>query len=337
MEYFVNDYSEICHPKILDRMRDYLTDPQAGYGYDIHCDNAKELLYKEMGRSDGDIHFIPGGTQANLVAIAAFLRPHQAVIGAQTAHIHDHEAGSIESRGHKIYLADSPDGKLRPEAIDRLVQSHQAENTAHPKLVYISDTTEVGTVYTKGEIKALYNYCEDEGLLLYIDGARLGSALTSPANDMTLADFAKYSHAFFIGGTKNGALLGEALVIMKDDLKEDFRVIMKQNGAILAKSFVTGLQFEVLFEDGLYYDLATHANRLALKLADALQAKGYQLIQEAQSNQIFPIFTKEKIRELRENFAFEDWAEEGEGLYSVRFVTSWATKESSVDALIRAL
>lgn len=337
MEYFVNDYSEICHPRILDRMRDHLTDPQAGYGYDIHCDRAKELLYKEMGRSDGDIHFIPGGTQANLVAIAAFLRPHQAVIGARTAHIHDHEAGAIESRGHKIYLADSPDGKLRPEAIDPLVQSHQAENTAHPKLVYISDTTEVGTVYTKKEIKALYDYCESRDLILYIDGARLGSALTSPANDMSLADFAKYSHAFFIGGTKNGAMIGEALVIMKDELKEDFRVIMKQNGAILAKSFVTGIQFEVLFEDGLYYDLADHANKLAMKLAEALQEKGYNLIQDAQSNQIFPIFTKEKIRELRENFAFEDWAEEGEGLYSVRFVTSWATKESSVDALIRAL
>ncbi|WP_304262190.1 low specificity L-threonine aldolase [Kallipyga massiliensis] len=337
MEYFVNDYSKICHPRILDRMRDHLTDPQAGYGYDIHCDRAKELLYKEMGRSDGDIHFIPGGTQANLVAIAAFLRPHQAVIGARTAHIHDHEAGAIESRGHKIYLADSSDGKLRPEAIDHLVQSHQAENTAHLKLVYISNTTEVGTVYTKKEIKALYDYCVSQDLILYIDGARLGSALTSPVNDMSLADFAKYSHAFFIGGTKNGAMIGEALVIMKDELKEDFRVIMKQNGAILAKSFVTGIQFEVLFEDGLYYDLADHANKLAMKLAGALREKGYDLIQEAQSNQIFPIFTKEKIRELRENFAFEDWAEEGEGLYSVRFVTSWATKESSVDALIRAL
>lgn len=337
MRYFVNDYSEFCHPSILDAMKEVLKVPQPGYGYDSHCDRAKELLYREMGRSDGDIHFIPGGTQANLVTIAAFLRPHQAVIGAKTAHIHDHEAGAIESRGHKIFLLDSPDGKLRPDMIDPLFKSHQAENTAHPKLVYISDTTEVGTVYTKQEIQDLYQYCEDNGLILYIDGARLGSALTSPVNDMTLADFANYSHAFFIGGTKNGALLGETLVIMKDELKEDFRVIMKQNGAILAKSFVTGLQFEVLFEKGLYYDLASHANDMAMKLAKGLKDKGYDMIQEAQSNQLFPVMTEAKKKELRQSFAFEDWAEEGEGLCSVRFVCSWATEEADVDALIEAL
>lgn len=334
---FVNDYSHLCHKKILEKISECLSQAEPGYGYDRHCAVAKDRINQACAGLAGDIHFIPGGTQVNLVALSAFLRPHQAALAATTAHIHDHEAGAIESRGHKIHLIATGDGKLSPALLDPVVQAHQAENTAQAKLVYISDTTELGGVYRKKELEALSQYCRDRGLILYLDGARLGSALTARDNDLTLPDLARLCDAFFIGGTKNGALLGEALLIQKESLKEDFRPIMKQNGAILAKSFLMGLQFEVLFEDRLFFDLAAHANHMAMRLAEGMEKKGVRFLQPPQSNQLFPILRKEEIQRLRKDFLFEDWKEEGEDLASVRFVTSFMTQEEEVDALIAAL
>ncbi len=336
MHNFVNDYNCLAHPDILKRMQNLALEKQPGYGLDQHCTRAKELLYKELGTERVDIHFIPGGTGANLIAISAFLRPHHAVLGATTAHINEHEAGSIEACGHKVVTVPTVDGKLRPEDLVPALESHKHDNRVKIRLVYISDSTEVGTVYNKKEIKALHDFCRANDLLLFVDGARLGSALTSAHSDLTMKDLVEYTDAFYIGGTKNGALLGEALVIVRDDLKEDFRYIMKQKGGIMAKSFLMGIQFEVLFEDGLYYRLAKKANKLADKLANGLKDLGVKFIQEPQSNQIFPIFNKKQIEELRKDFEFEDWAYEGDGLYSVRFVTSWASREEDVDALIEA-
>ncbi len=336
MHNFVNDYNCLAHPEILKRMEALALEKQPGYGLDRHCARAKELLYKELGTDKVDIHFIPGGTGTNLIAIAAFLRPHHAVLGATTAHINEHEAGSIEACGHKVVTVPTVDGKLRPDDLAPVLESHNHDNQVKIRMVYISDSTEVGTVYNKKEMKDLHDFCRAKDLLLFVDGARMGSALTSDHSDLIMKDFVKYTDAFYIGGTKNGALLGEALVIVNEGLKEDFRYIMKQKGGILAKSFIMGIQFETLFEDGLYYRLAEKANYLANKLAAGLKDLGVNFIQEPQSNQIFPIFNRKQIEKLRKDFAFEDWAYEGDGLYSVRFVTTWSSSEEGVDALINA-
>lgn len=232
---FNNDYSEGAHPRILQAMMETNLEQNNGYSLDLHTDHAKELIRQEIGREDADIHMITGGTQTNLLAISCALKPYQAVICAETGHINVHETGAIEATGHKVLGQPTPDGLMTPALIQKALDWHTDEHMVQPKMVYISNATEVGTQYTKAQLEALSAFCRQKGLYLFLDGARLGSALTSPAGDLTLADIARLTDLFYIGGTKNGALFGEALIILNPDLKQDFRFLIKQKGAMLAK------------------------------------------------------------------------------------------------------
>ncbi|MGO1651315.1 threonine aldolase family protein, partial [Senegalia sp. (in: firmicutes)] len=305
-----------------------------GYGEDKHSEKAKEYIKGHMENQDVDIHFIPGGTQTNLISISSFLRPHEAVIAAHTGHINVHETGAIEATGHKVIAMDSKDGKLSIESIKKALNIHSDEHMVKPKMVYISNTTELGTIYTKNELKEIHNICKENNLILFLDGARLGSALTSKGNDLSLKEIANLVDVFYIGGTKNGALLGEALVITNDKLKEDFRYLIKQKGALMAKGFVAGIQFETLFEDDLFFTLAKHANQMAEKIVDALENLGYKFYAPSMTNQIFPILSDHILDDLSKEFLYSIEAKVDENNSAVRFVTSWATTEESVSKLI---
>ena len=333
---FTNDYSEGAHPKVLELLVASNLEQNRGYGEDVHCNKAKEYIKQHIKREDVDIHFIPGGTQTNLLVISSFLRPHQCVIAADSGHINVHETGAIEATGHKVVTMESPDGKLTPEMIRKALEGHDGEHMVQPKMVYISDTTELGTIYTKKELEDIHEVCQKHKLLLFLDGARLASALTCKSNDLSIVDIARLVDVFYIGGTKNGALIGEALVICREDLKEDFRFLIKQRGAMLAKGFVMGVQFETLFqpEELLYYELAKHANYMAEQIADTIKACGFNFYTPVASNQLFPILPNSFIAELEKNFLFNWQAKVGEDQSAIRFVTSWATTQEQVDALI---
>lgn len=331
---FMNDYSEGAHSKILELMLRSNLEQNTGYGEDLHSDKAKQYIKRELQRDDVDIHFIPGGTQTNLLVISSFLRPYQCVIAADTGHVNVHETGAIEATGHKVVTVPHEDGKLTPEGIRKVLDNHSGEHMVQPKMVYLSDTTELGTIYNKAELVEIRKLCVEKGLLLFLDGARLASALTCSSNDLTLKDIAELTDVFYIGGTKNGALLGEALVIGKPELKEDFRSMIKQRGAMMAKGFVVGMQFEALFEDGLYYELGTHANQMAALLVDAFTKKGYDFFAPVCSNQLFPILGKEDILALEKEFVFSIQEQISDTHSAVRFVTSWATTRENVDKLI---
>ncbi len=337
---FRNDYSECAHPDILKALSDFAYEQNDGYGLDRHSAAASASIQKLLGR-EAAIHFIPAGTQTNLLAISACLRPFEGVICCSTGHINVHETGAIESTGHKVIAMPHVNGKLTPNAIEAALRFHQDEHMVKPKMVYITHSTELGTLYTKAELTALHHLCRENNLLLFLDGARLGSGLTSRWNDLTLADLAALCDLFYIGGTKNGALLGEALVLCNEKLNEDFRYMIKNRGALLAKGFVTGIQFEVLFnggKDGLFFRLAHHANIQADKLEAALKAKNYSfLAPPCGTNQLFPILSYAKIDALKKNFAFNVDTPVDEDHAAVRFVTSWATNDAMVDALIEQL
>jgi len=310
---FMNDYSEGAHPRILELLGSSNFEKNAGYGLDIHSDRAKGYIKKLIGKNDVDIHFIPGGTQTNLIAISSFLRPHQCVIAADTAHINVHETGAIEATGHKVFILPTSDGKLTPLDIEKALAIHTDEHMVQPKMVYISNTTELGTIYTKEELTAISKTCRENGLILYLDGARLGSALTC-------------------SGTKNGALLGEALVIVKEELKADFRFLIKQRGAMMAKGFVIGIQFEALFKENLFFELANHANKMADQLAEVIKKHGFEFYVEHVSNQIFPIFPNDLLAKMEKEFVYLVQYKIDEYNSVVRFVTSWATDHESIDA-----
>ena len=329
---FTNDYSEGAHPRILDKLIKSNLEQNNGYGEDIHCKNASDYIKELINREDVDIHFIPGGTQTNMVMISSALRPHQCVISADTGHINVHETGAIEATGHKVVTVPTEDGKLTPKMIQDVLNEHTDEHMVKPKMVYISNSTELGTIYSKAELSAISNICRHKDLILFMDGARLGSALTSNANDLDIADIASLVDAFYIGGTKNGALLGEALVICNGDLKEDFRDIMKQKGAMLAKGFVIGIQFEALFEDDLFYELAAHANDMAADLAEIIRENGYEFYLEPVTNQLFPVFPDDVIVELSKDFNFMIQKKIDDDTSVIRLVTSWATTPGSIDA-----
>jgi threonine aldolase len=280
---------------------------------------------------------LTGGTQTNLTAISAFLRPHEAAIAAHTGHILVHETGAIEATGHKIIAIESGDGKLQPHHLRSALEAHTDEHMVKPRLVYISNPTELGSVYTRTELEQLYNFCRADNLLLFLDGARLGSALCSTENDLELADLGRLSDAFYIGGTKNGALLGEALVICNESLQSDFRFHMKQKGALLAKGSILGIQFLELFRDDLYFDLARHANRMANRLATPIGAMGYRFLINSPTNQIFPVLPDRIIEKLTSEYAFYVWSKVDAGHSAIRLVTSWATREEAVAAFIADL
>lgn len=330
---FVNDYSEGAHPRILEMMLKSNLEQNMGYGEDTHTANAKTYIKRHLKNESVDIHFIPGGTQTNLLAISSFLRPYQAVIAADTGHINVHETGAIEATGHKVIVCQGREGKLTPELIQKAMDTHTDEHMVMPKMVYISNSTELGTIYTRKELSDIYNLCRQKELMLFVDGARLASALTSVNNDLELSDLPNLSDAFYIGGTKNGALLGEALVIVREDLKKDFRYAIKQRGALMAKGFVAGIQFEGLFENDLYFELGFHANGLADKIAAALKKLNYTFLTPTGTNQLFPIIENKVLMELEKEFAVSEQLKINEEYTAVRFVTSWATTPESVEAL----
>lgn len=334
---FRNDYGEGAHPRILEALLESNLEQAIGYGNDRFCLEAGELIKERLGRHDVDIHLIPGGTQTNLIAISAFLRPHEAVISCITGHVEVHETGAIEATGHKIVTMTGSEGKLAPVDVREAVEFHTDEHMVKPRLVYISNATEVGSIYAKAELSALSQVCKELDLLLFLDGARLGSALTSLQNDLSLAEVADLVDAFYIGGTKNGALLGEALVICNESLKQDFRFHIKQKGALLAKGRLLGIQFKELFRDDLFFDLARHANTMAAKMQDVLIELNCPLLLKSPTNQIFPIFSKDVIAELEKNYSFEVQRRIDEEHYMIRLVTSWATPETAIDQFVTDL
>lgn len=334
---FKNDYSEGAHPEILKLLLETNLEQTEGYGLDPYSAQAIRIIKSLIQRENADIHLIPGGTQTNLIAISAFLRPHEAVISAATGHILVHETGAIEATGHKVLSVDTTDGKLRPADILGVVHAHTDEHMVKPRLVYISNSTEIGSVYRKNELEALYHCCRDNSLLLYMDGARLGSALCSEGNDVELADIGRLTDAFYIGGTKNGALFGEALVICNDSLKNEFRFLIKQKGALLAKGRIIGVQFLALFRNNLYFSLAKHANDMAFLLRQGIRDAGYAFLSESPSNQIFPILPNRLIQKLLQNFSFYTWKEIDSGHSAIRLVTSWAADRETILRFVEAV
>lgn len=331
---FKTDYTEGAHPRILNALIETNLEQEEGYGEDRYSLQAVELIKQRLGRTDVAVHLLTGGTQTNLIAISAFLRPHEAAISVSTGHIFTHETGAIEATGHKVLTVDTEDGKLTPALIKTILDYHTDEHMVKPKLVYISNSTEIGTIYKKDELREISEFCRENKLILFMDGARLGSALCSNENDLELSDLPGLTDAFYIGGTKNGALLGEALIICRDDLKEDFRFHMKQKGALLAKGRLLGIQFLELFRDNLFFDLARHANHMADLLRTELIKTGVKFLTDSPSNQIFPILPNAVIAELQSMFAFHVWEKVDEDHSAIRLVTSWATKEEAVTSFI---
>lgn len=334
---FRNDYSEGAHPTILEAMRQNNLTPVIGYGMDEYCAHAAAMIRERFGCPSADVHFLVGGTQTNLTMIASALRPYEAVICADTGHINVHETGAIESTGHKVLTVPKEDGKLTPADVLSVVRNHPDEHMVKPRMVYISQSTEVGTVYTCHELEALRAVCDRQNLLLYLDGARLASGMTAEDCDLIPADLHRLCDAFYIGGTKNGALFGEALVLVNDALKPDFRYMIKNRGAMLAKGWLLGMQFEGLFTGDLYFTLGRHANAMAARLRDGLIAKGYELAYPSTTNQVFAVLDKDQIFELTTEAAFE-FTKNWDATHDVvRFVTSWATKAEDVDAMLALL
>ncbi len=331
----LNDYSEFAHEKILEKMFIAAREANVGYGLDKHTANAKELIRKVIDR-DVDIHILVGGTQTNKTVIDYVLRPYQAVISCDTGHINVHETGAIEATGHKVISVPGENGKLTAELIKEVVYKHTDEHMVMPKMVYISDATETGSIYSKAELEQISLVCKKLGLYLYLDGARLGVALTSKDNDLTINDISELTDIFYIGGTKNGALLGEALVIGNEKLKNDFRYIIKQNGGLLAKGFIAGVQFEELFTDNLFFELGHNANNMAKLLKEELSSIGYQTVGESPTNQQFISVSDEVLEYLKKGVLFEVWGKNGTETI-IRLVTSWATTEEQIQEFITYL
>lgn len=327
---FFNDYSEGAHPAILELLTQTNFEQADGYGNDRWSQEAAQLIKARIESPQAAVHFVSGGTQANQIVLAALLKPYESVIAAQTAHIHVHEAGAVEATGHKINLVETQDGKLSAAQIERVVAEHTDEHMVKPRVVFISHSTELGTIYQRRELAEIARVCRQQGLYLYLDGARLGSALTSSAADLTLPDLVQWVDAFYIGGTKNGAIFGEAIVINNPNLQTDFRYHLKQRGALFAKGRFLGIQFWTLFKNDLYFELASYANRLAAMLSQGLAAQGFTFLTPAATNQVFPILPNALISELQKHYGFYVWAKVDEARSAIRLVTSWATKEEKV-------
>ena len=337
MLYFNNDYSEGCHPRVLEYLTRTNMEQTPGYGTDDHCAAAAQRIRGLCGDDTLAVHFLVGGTQANLTVIDAALRAHQGVIGADCAHINCHETGAVEATGHKVLWLPSRDGKITAGQIRQYVHDHYAsdsfEHTTQPKMVYLSNPTELGTLYSRSELASISQACRDTGLYLFVDGARLGYGLTAKGNDLTLEDLARLCDVFYIGGTKVGALFGEAVVIANEELKRDFRYMIKQHGGMLAKGRLLGLQFQALFEDGLYFEIAAHADELADQIRSTLDEIGAPYLVPGVTNQIFPILPDNFLEELGKNFMFTEQERVDAHHRAVRFCTSWATTQENVDAL----
>ncbi|MBQ8592660.1 MAG: low specificity L-threonine aldolase [Lachnospiraceae bacterium] len=335
---FQCDYNEGCHPSIIEKLSETNMEQTVGYGMDDYCKQAADMICQKCENNALDVHFLVGGTQTNATVIDAALRSYQGVISAVSGHINVHETGAVEAMGHKVLALPSDDGKIRAEQIKQLYELHQGdsdkEHTVQPKMVYISNPTELGTIYYKEELEELAKVCHTYGLYLFMDGARLGYGLTAEGNDLTMADIARCCDVFYIGGTKVGALFGEAVVIRNKDLQKDFRYFIKQKGGMLAKGRLLGIQFSTLFENDLYFTIAQHANKLADEIRAALNRKGYSYLVENTTNQIFPIMPDEHLKILSDKYGYCYQAKIDDTHSAVRFCTSWATTEENVKRLV---
>ena len=341
MIYFHNDYSEGCHEKVLEALTRTNLEQTPGYGTDDYCKEAAALIAKACGNEDLKVHFLVGGTQANLTVIAAALRPYQAAVCAVSGHINVHETGAVEATGHKVLGLPSADGKITAKQVRDLVAAHRAndsfEHENQPKMVYISNPTELGTLYSLKELEELSAACHENDLYLFLDGARLGYGLVAQGNDVMLQDLARLCDVFYIGGTKVGALFGEAVVYSNPVLAEDFRYMIKRQGGMLAKGRLLGVQFKALFEDNLYFDISAHAVRLADQIRSTFDEMGVKYLVPGVTNQIFPILDDEFLAELGKNFMFTEMERVDEHHRCVRFCTSWASTQKNVDTLCEEL
>ena len=341
MIYFNNDYSEGCHEKVLEALIRTNLEQSPGYGEDAYCARAAQKIRALCGREDAAVHFLVGGTQANLTVIDAALRPHQGALCPVGGHINVHETGAVEATGHKVLTVPSDDGKITAQQVRQVVLAHRAdasfEHMVQPKLVYISNPSEYGTLYSLAELEALWETCHELGLYLFLDGARLGYGLMAKDYDVTMADIARLCDVFYIGGTKVGALFGEAVVILNPALKEDFRYLIKQHGGMLAKGRLLGVQFDALMTDNLYFDISAHAIAMADQLRAVFAELGVAYLVPGITNQLFPILSDAVLEELAKEFSFSEIERVDENNRCVRFCTSWATKQENVDALCKTL
>lgn len=335
---FNSDYTEGGHPRILESLMKTNLEQTVGYGEDEYCNAAREAIKKVCEAPEADVHFLVGGTQANLTVIASALRTFQGVLCADSGHINVHETGAVEACGHKVLALPSKEGKITAEQVKREYDLHWAdeshEHIVQPKMVYISHPTEVGTLYTKAELEALHTVCKECGLYLFLDGARMGYGLMAEGTDVTLPDLARLCDVFYIGGTKVGALFGEAVVITNPMMKPDFRYCIKQKGGMLAKGRLLGVQFLELFKDGLYFEISKHAIDMAMMLRDGLREKGYEFYMESVTNQQFIIVEDKKLEEIRKKYGVTYMHRHDETHSVIRLCTSWATKEENVKAFL---
>lgn len=332
---FLDDYSEGCHENILKALSKTNLEQCLTYGFDEYSEQARTLIQKKFKNENSSVFFVSGGTQANLTVTSALLRTHEGVITSQIGHILGNEAGALEATGHKLIATHADDGILKIKNLEDVLEEYDFfPHRVKPKLVYLSNASEIGTIYKKSELKLLHDFCKDHDLWLYMDGARLGHALTSDDNDLTLEDLSNLTDAFTIGGTKNGALFGECIVVNDPKIAQDFSINMKQRGALLAKGRILGIQFLELFKDDLYFDLALRANKLAQKLAKGFEQKGYKSNDKIQTNQIFITLPNELIEKLKTKFNFYIWGKKDKNHSIIRLVTSWASDESKIDEIL---
>ena len=338
---FYCDYALSAHPRILDRIQALREMQHPGYGEDEHCQRAADYIRAAAQAPQADVHFLVSGTQTNTVLISSILRPHQGVLAAHTGHIATHENNAIESTGHRVITVPGREGKLTAaqirEVYDKYWSSPVRAHTVQPGLVFLSHPTESGTVYSLAELEAISQVCKACNLLLMLDGARLGYGLAAAGGDVTLADVARLCDVFYIGGTKLGTLFGEAVVIQNPQFKPDFRSIVKRHGGLLAKGFLLGIQFECMFEDGLYFELGRHGVQEAMRLRQGFLDAGLSLQYDTGTNQQFPLIPDALCEKLKESFTFAQWEKPDAAHTVVRFCTSWATRPEEVDALISAL
>ena len=338
---FMNDYNELAHERILNAIVSANREQDNSYGLDSRCERARQLIRARLGGAESDVHFLVGGTQANLTIIAASIKPYQGVICAESGHINTHETGAIEATGHKVLALPTADGKITAGQVEACAAAHYADGNAEhivqPGMVYLSQPSEIGTIYHKSELEAIWRVCRSYDMPLYIDGARLGNSFAAEGADVFLPELAEFSSAFSIGGTKMGALFGEALVINDPALKKDFRYHIKQRGGMLAKGRLLGIQFETLFADGLYDEIARHAVSLAQRIAAGVTERGYALFADSPTNQVFPILPKSLLKTLSQEFGYAFWQEYDAQNDVVRFCTSWATPPEMVEALLERI
>ena len=334
---FECDYNTGAHPKVLQALTAVNEEASPGYGEDVHCRRAADLLRALCRAPEADVQFFAGGTQANLTVIAAALRPWQGAVCAQTGHIQEHEGGAVEATGHRVMPLPSADGKITARQLEELCrrceQDPNRDHIVQPGMVYLSHPTELGTVYTVAELEEISRVARAHGLLFFVDGARLVYGLA--ASDVTLADLARLCDVFYLGGTKAGLLMGEAAVLINPDLQRHFRSVMKQRGAILAKGWLLGAQFEALLSDGLYLDIGRRAVEQAMRLRAAFEEKGWPVLVPSPTNQQFPVLPDEALAVLTRRYAVSLWGKTDPGHTAVRFCTGWSTRDEDVDALIR--